>query len=210
LHITYFCKMKKLTTNTLALLLFVFLSQAYAQGFRGGIIGGLNTSNVSGTPANGIRQFGLNMGAFVELAINEHAGFRTEMLLSQKGARKLANPEISDYTKYILRINYIEVPLMFTRKHNHFIFEAGPSLSYLLQFSENNEHGPLPIQRPFNRMDFTANVGVSYELTDNIDMNWRFSHSIIPAREHFGGSTWWFNRGQYNQVISFRLIYWLN
>ncbi|MBA3898969.1 MAG: PorT family protein, partial [Bacteroidetes bacterium] len=169
---------------------------------------GLNGSNLTAGPGNGLRQFGLAAGGFVQYDFEEKHGFRMEMLFNQKGARIPPNPEKGEYFLYSARLNYIDVPLMLTYTQDNFIYEFGPSVGYLIGSSEELVSSSIQ-ERPFRPLDFALNIGINYHLAENFDMNWRLSHSIIPVRQHVGGGTFRLNRGEYNMVLSFRLIYWI-
>jgi hypothetical protein len=194
----------------LLLLITAFLSLSgavWSQTFKAGLALGINGANVSGGESTGFRQLGLNAGPFIHYSINENAGIRGEILFSQKGAKKQIRPEIGDLSFYSLRLNYIEMPLLFTFDHNSFLFETGASTGYLINSMEEDISGRLNFQRPFNSLDFSGILGINYHFSDHFDMNWRISHSIIPVREHHLGSTFRLNRGQYNMALAFRLIY---
>ncbi|HET6243224.1 MAG: PorT family protein [Bacteroidetes bacterium] len=182
-----------------------------AQSFNAGITAGLNTARVlGGVNHSGWRRFGIIAGPFVEYELNELSGLKMEMLFSQKGEKKPYRPNVGDYTFYQLRLNYIDIPVFYYYKHTKFIFEAGPSFNYLIEYSEEDLSGPLTFERPFNTMEFAALFGVNYKLTENLDMNWRYSNSLVPIREHLGGSVYRLNRGQYNSFFTFKVIYWFN
>jgi hypothetical protein len=193
------------------ILVLLFFSPFLCYGqFRGGITAGINTSGISGNNAPGFRQIGISAGPVVEYLLDDLKSIQFEILFSQKGARKPQRPDIGDYNFYFLRLNYIELPFLFRHKHNHFIFEIGPSFSYLINFKEEDTFGPLPLIFPFRPFELAGNIGVTYHLNEKFDMNWRFTHSLVPVRQHVSGSTFRFNRGQYNAVLSFRVLYYFN
>jgi hypothetical protein len=193
------------------LILIVLFSPFFAFGqFKGGFSVGINTSSLSGNNSSGFRQFGFSGGPVVEYILDEQNSLQFEILFSQKGARKPQRPEIGDLSFYFLRLNYFELPFLFKHLHNQFVFEAGPSVSVLINSKEEDGFGPLPVFFPFRPFELAANLGITYHLNDNFDMNWRFTHSIIPVRQHLSGSTFRFNRGQYNAVLSFRLLYYFS
>lgn len=199
-------------------LYFLFLSaisfipvNGLAQAFKTGLTAGVNTARVlGGVNHSGWRQLGLIGGPFVEYNLNDISGLKMEMLFSQKGERKPYRPNVGDYTFYSLRLNYIDIPVLYLYTNNKFIFEAGPSFNYLISSTEEDLHGPITFEWPFKKMELSANIGINYKLWNNLDMNWRYSNSIIPVRDHMGGAVYWFNRGQYNSTITFKVIYWFN
>ncbi|MDQ3192761.1 MAG: PorT family protein [Bacteroidota bacterium] len=182
-----------------------------AQSFKSGLTVGVSNARVlGGVNKEGWRQFGIIAGPFVEYDLNELSGLKMEMLFSQKGERKPYRPNAGDYTFYKLRLNYIEIPVLYFHSHNKFIFEAGPSFGYLIGHKVEDLHGPTELDRPYKKLDFGANLGINYQLTEHLDMNWRYSNSIIPVRDHIGNVVWRYNRGEYNSVLTFKVIYWFN
>jgi hypothetical protein len=183
---------------------------SHSQSFDAGLKAGLVSSQISGDNATGFHQFGFTAGAFVIYPFSDQMSGKMEMIFIQKGSRKNMRPEKGDFYFYYLRLNYIEVPLLFRYHHNQFIFEAGPSFGYLISSLEEDENGPLPIQRPFNKFELSGNIGVTYTLNPRFDINWRYNTSIMPVREHMSGGRFWFNRGQMNEAMTITFLYYFN
>ena len=81
--------------------------------------------------------------------------------------------------------------------------EAGPSIGILLTHYEEAD-GEILEDPPFKSLDFGLSLGLYYRLTENIDFNIRYFNTVFfPVREHGSGATYWLNRGQYNEVLSF-------
>ncbi|MFC5271155.1 porin family protein [Adhaeribacter terreus] len=138
--------MKKLLL--LALLAFSGV-EAMAQDFRFGAKGGLN---YSGLTAKGINEKGFDnkLGWHAGLMVNiQYPGntwfsIQPELLYTRKGYENFSDPvEIRDgqqnllYTEQqggIVRLNYLELPIMLNFKLGLLIFEAGPQLSYLVGY----------------------------------------------------------------------------
>jgi hypothetical protein len=79
--------------------------------FNAGIIGGLSTSQVDGDQLAGYDKVGIKAGAFVNRKFSEHVSLQMELLFIQKGSRKPINTDDNSY--FIMRLNYIVVPLVF-------------------------------------------------------------------------------------------------
>ncbi len=204
----------KLLRFIIVMLMVLGINSLYAQSkFKAGIKAGINTSQVSGDNASGFHHFGFIGGAFVKTNFNNDIfSARMELLYTQKGSRKTANPDNNDYSNYQLDLNYVEIPLLLGYKNNKFIFETGPSLGILAYSSENGYdiNGDIIYQRPFYNKEFGINLGVEYPITEKINMNWRFFNSIWPIREHLQNTSFRLNRGQYNTAVSFTLNYQFN
>jgi hypothetical protein len=178
--------------------------------FKTGILGGLSTSQISGDNLGGFRKFGIHAGLFTRYVFTEKYSAQFEISFIQKGSRKTMDPDNNDYTFYQLHLNYIEVPLLFKYKHKGFVFEAGPYAGYLINFKEENENGELPVTRNFYKHDIGGAIGINYDFTTHLQMNWRYTNSWLPVRPHLSEAGFRLNRGQLNSVMSFTLHYQFN
>lgn len=178
--------------------------------FKAGLIAGISTSQISGDNLAGFRKFGMNLGVFSRYTFSQKYSAQFEVTFIQKGSRKTPDPENNDYTFYRLNLNYIEIPVLLKYKHKHFVFEAGPYASYLINFQEENEQGTLPMIRPFYKYDIGGAIGINYDFTEHLQMNWRYTNSWFPVRPHLSNANFRWNRGQLNSVIEFTLHYEFN
>ena len=189
----------------LATLLMIFICSLSAQRFNGGLIGGMSTSEISGDRFNGPSKVGLFTGVFGNFYISDKSSIQMELEYIQKGSRKV--PDSTDVTFYLLRINYVEIPLLYkydlTKK---ITFEAGPSLGYLIgKYEEVNGE---ELTNPFKKWDFQLAVGGYYNLTKHLKFNVRYTNTLFfPVRNGASGTTYWLRKGQYNEVLSFLLHY---
>ena len=195
--------------NKILLCLFLtFLSLlSFSQNFKGGVIAGIATSQVSGDALGGLHKAGLYLGVFTQLPISPISNIKMEMNYIQKGSN---NPKISENFLSDISTSYIEVPISVNYYQNEIMcFEIGLQTAFLLNFSDNDLYGPIPNDQsiPFNKVDLGAFIGMNYHLTDNILLNSRISNSILPVRPHASGAIYQLNRGQYNSVLSFTLHY---
>ena len=189
-------------------LFLTFLSLfSFSQNFKGGVIAGIATSQVSGDALGGLHKAGLYLGVFTQLPISPISNIKMEMNYIQKGSN---NPKISENLVPDISTSYIEVPISVNYYQNEIMcFEIGLQTAFLLNFSDNDLYGPIPNDQsiPFNKVDLGAFIGMNYHLTDNILLNSRISNSILPVRPHASGAIYQLNRGKYNSVLSFTLHY---
>ncbi len=177
-----------------------------AQIFNAGIGGGLNISQVEGDGFSGYNKAGPALGVFVNTWLSDSWRGQLEISYSSKGSR--VRTTIEDPRYYRIDLNYIEIPLIAGYLLPAGILaEGGVSFGYLIHAKEEDELGSTPGTLPFRKTEFAALVGVEYLLTEKISVIARISYSIIPVRDHAGGGTYYFNRGQNNNVISFLLHY---
>jgi hypothetical protein len=109
-----------------------------------------------------------------------------------------------------MRLNYIEVPLLFQYHQKKFTFDLGPGFGYLINAKEFNFYGEIPRTNPFNSYEINANLGLNYTIIQNLGISWRFSYSLLPIRNYNTGASYWFNQGQVNNQLSFTLTYKFN
>ena len=190
-------------------LFFTFLCLfSFSQNFKGGIIAGISTSQVSGDALGGFHKAGLYLGVFTQLPISSISNIKMEMNYIQKGSN---NPKMFENNMPDISTSYVEVPFSINYYQNEIMcFEVGLQTALLLKFSDNDLSGPIPTNDqsiPFKKVDLGAFIGMNYHLTNNILLNSRISNSIFPIRPHAGGITYGLNQGQYNSVLSFTLHY---
>lgn len=176
--------------------------QSGAQSFTGGFRIGMTGSQVQGDQISGFDKAGLTGGFMVGLPVDDFSTLDLELLFVQKGSRR--NPTKDNLTKYIMRLNYIEVPLMYRRRlKSDFGFEAGLSFGILLKNTEveYDINGLMPGRPPFKEYEVAAHAGFRYYLDDKNSLNLRYSNSVLPIRPHSGGVVYYLNRGQYNLVL---------
>jgi hypothetical protein len=174
--------------------------------FSNYVFAGVTSSQISGDRLNGFDQLGYNAGVGTEIRTSETWRPRLEILFNQLGSRKNARPDEGDFESYLLRLNYIQVPLTMGYMNGTTGFELGLAPSYLLSFREEDQNGTvIGLGRDFKEFDLGALAGIRYRFALQWELGTRFYQSIVPVREHTGGSTFRLNRGQYNTAIQFSL-----
>ena len=189
-------------------LFLTFLSLfSFSQNFKGGVIAGIATSQVSGDALGGLHKAGLYLGVFTQLPTSSISNIKMEMNYIQKGSN---NPKMFENNIPDISTSYIEVPISINYYQNEIMcFEIGIQTAFLLTSTDNNIYGNFQSNEisPFNQIDLGAFLGMNYHLTNNILLNSRISNSILPIRPHASGAIYQLNRGQYNSVLSFTLHY---
>ena len=180
----------------------------YGQDFNGGVLGGINATQVFGDNYSGPNKAGLYLGVFVNRYFSNRSSIQLELDYIQKGSRKNPDGSTGDYDTYLLRLNYIELPVLykydFAEKGT---LETGLSLGVLVYSYEEANGSTAVSGEDFSSVDFSFNLGVYYTLATNLRINLRLSNSILPIRPHSDGQTYRLNKGQYNQGIAFILHY---
>ncbi len=191
------------------LILFFVVNIIVAQRFDGGAIVGFNATQVEGDSYRGFHKPGIAAGFYVEtdLAPAVFAGF--EIKFMQKGARKKTTE--NDPTKYIMRLNYIDLPLYAAfRANERMSILGGLSPGFLLSGKEFNEYGEFPPedQNKFSPFDLQALIGFQFKMSDNWKTDLRLAYSLIPVRDKppVEPPYYWL-RNQFNFVATLALYY---
>jgi hypothetical protein len=171
---------------TIIILILSIGLSASGQQFHGGIIAGLAGTQVAGDTYSGYNKAGLFAGGFVSLDVGEKSAFQMELTYFQKGSRE--NPrEKNGYQSYLLRLNYIEMPVFYQYKAGRFTVEAGPSTGFLLNYFEEVNEQIISDEQGYNkpaRVSFQINLGVRFALTQHIGVDFRTNNSLLNVFSH--------------------------
>jgi opacity protein-like surface antigen len=192
----------------LLILFFFFNTAAFAQHFKGGLIVGISTSQVDGDNLGGYTKAGLKAGALVYRKLSDKFSLQFELEFIQKGSRRPLNEE--DNSFYLMRLNDIDAPLFLQYAlTKNWVVEAGPAIGTLVSAYEEDERGSIRNAESFHRFDYLANAGVNYFISRNVAANVRYSYSVVSIRRSNATifDNFYFNPGQYNNMIAFSLVF---
>lgn len=190
-----------------SILIILLISQiGFAQTFGGGVFGGLSASQLDGDRSEGYHKAGLSFGIYTNAKINKYINAQLELRYVQKGS-KAVNEDGS--LLYLSKLNYIELPLFLKYTFlDKFSANIGLAIGYLQKATEDKDGiGDEPADPPFNEFEFSGLAGVEYEIIENLFFNIRFNYSILPIRDHPGDQAYFFDRGQYNNALTFAVYY---
>lgn len=185
---------------------------------KGGIIAGMNLTQVDGDEVYGFSKVGFNGGFTAIIPIAHRFSFGIETLYTQKGSYCKYPVYVGDTSPlpyYKLNLDYLEVPLlvMFEDKST-WTFGTGFSWGRLVSKKEM-EHGVYidsNLQKyPYKTSDFQWLFDLRFRIWKHLKFNVRYSYSIAKIRDrHYDNGVSQWDRKQYNNVITFRLIYLFN
>ena len=116
---------------------------------------GLNGCQVHGDNAAGYNKLGMHGGILVNSYFTEKLSLDLGIVFTQKGARKNQDPENGDFSYFRVNLNYIEIPILLNYKLNkHYFLTFGPSLAYLINYTEDTEVGNWNGVYPFNDFEY--------------------------------------------------------
>ncbi len=181
--------------------------QLTAQTFGGGFLAGASLSQLDGDSWGGYHKVGITAGAYTFTQLNKYVKAQLELRYTEKGSKSNSkDPSIF----YQSRLNYIEVPLLlkysFLQKLNA---DIGLTAGYMVKGTEDDGYGELEADPPFKPYELSFLAGIQYQILQNVYLNVRLNYSVLPVGDHPGGQTWLFNRGQYNNALTFTVYYQL-
>lgn len=186
----------------------VITSVSFAQEFGGGILGGIVASQVTGDPSSGYNKPGPYIGVYANRQFTLKSGAQIEMYYIQKGAKE--NPiEENGFFQYLLRINMIELPVLYNYTINkRIVLSTGLAYTYIFgdPLEEANFSTSVP-NTPWNRHSLTFILGIEYKFAGSFSFVFRTNDSLTPIRDHASGQKRLFNRGQYNDALTLGITY---
>lgn len=194
----------------LSLFLVLFVMIGFAQKFNGGALIGLAATQVAGDKYSGFNKAGPIAGFFVNLEASPRSTFQMELYYIQKGSRDNANAVEEDYDSYLLRLNYIELPLLYQYHMGWFAVQAGPSVAFNMSgYEETN--GEEVGADDFATATFQIHFGVVFTIANNWKIDIRTNNSLTNLRNqtYTGHVRRIFpnNYGQFNDVLQITLAY---
>lgn len=213
----------RLLTLLLSLFFLLLASCMQAQRIQAAVIAGANLSQVDGDEIYGFNKIGWNTGLGAVVPFGKNFQFSIETLYSQKGSYQSPQYEDVDSSgnvttgEYKVTLDYLEVPVM-VMYNDKDVITGGLGFSYgrLVRVNEY-EHGQKVESTtvnngPYSRNDYSALADVRFRVYKKIKLNLRYTYSLAKIRtreyENLLGDTW--TRDQYNNTITFRVIYMFN
>lgn len=213
----YFFRLKQVALICFIVYSQKIISQANDPVFSFKPVVGINACQIHGDNASGYNKFGVNGGILVNSRLNKKASIDLGIVFTQKGARKNQNVKNNDYTFFRVNLNYIEIPLLLNYKVNpNYFITLGPSLAYLINYTEDTEAGNWNGVYPFEKFEYGVNIGLGRKIKDNFLIEIRSGNSIVPIRNYGLAATGifypnavarFFNKGLYNNILSAYIIY---
>ncbi len=186
--------------------------------FNGGIIVGANICKLDDVDDfTSYHKVGLNAGGIVYTRFSETFGVSMEILFSQKGDKEVSQANSysvgSYFSQYLLKLNYIEVPITIHYLQKRMDYEMGFSYSRLISSNESIYSDPPVIINPlinyFNKDDYELIFGGTYHLFKHYYFNLRWQFSLLQIRPIERTPGGFYFDGQQNNVLNFRIIYYL-
>ena len=189
-------------------LFFSILFSFGQSSFNSGLQFGLNATQVTGDQLAGFHKAGIFAGIFVNHKLGRLGDIQMEINFTQKGSRKNAKPDEGIYSSYLMRLNYIAVPIFYRFNIKEPLsIDVGLEAAYLINARERDENGwiePDMTVPYFKDFDFSIFAGLGVEINDHFRFVFRYSYSIVPIRPRPPGNYYYgyWDAGQYNEVLT--------
>ncbi len=160
--------------------------------FYGGLVAGINASQIDGDTYSGFHKAGLNAGFAAFIKLNPKLLVSLELLYSQKGARNVTVVNTitqgSRPIEYEAKLNYAEIPVMLNYAVADKIhFGIGASYSRLISDKEYMDSYTSSIGNEltgtYRKQDINYLAAVSYQLYENIFVRARYQYSMMTIRD---------------------------
>ncbi len=184
---------------------------SFSQQFHGGIMAGLAGTQVAGDSYSGFKKAGIFAGGFVSLDVGGESSMRMEITYFQKGSRE--NPtEKNGYRSYLLRLNYIELPILYQYQVGKFNFFGGPSVGFLLGYLESVDQEVISDQQYYNKpaqVSLQINLGFRFEIAPKLLVDFRTNNSLmnIFSETQTGDVKRFWDYGRYSDALILSLLY---
>jgi hypothetical protein len=176
------------------------------RNFKGGVVVGGVTSQISGDGLGGWDKFGFTAGAWVNVPFSEKVSATMSMKYINKGSRtKIDTITFNTFGYYL---NYIEVPIWISyapsnRDPDRLKINFGPYAGYLFNQKIISNGFDYEVNPPFESIDVGLELGVSYWITPKLSVNLMSSTSVIPTRPNPSqvNPLSYYEKGNYNQTL---------
>ena len=172
-------------------------SFSYAQDIKFGAKAGLNLSTIVGDDIdNADMKAGLYFGGFMNVSLNDRLSFQPELLYSVQGAKDEYKEEDFSYEE-TMKLSYLNIPLLLKMSlgaSNRVHIYAGPQLGFLLDAESDYEEvdysgsysGTEDIKDYINSFEFSLNLGLSFNVSDNLSLDVRYNRGLSNIFDNDG------------------------
>ncbi len=162
---------------------FAIFGYSNAQEASFGVKAGLNLANIVGDNTDGDMRYSFHFGGIAEIPLSQDFVFGPEVLYSSQGIKNEFS-EGSLTSKSELKLNYIQIPLMF--KYfiaDGFSLDFGPQVGFLnsakhyFDVSDDgfSSSGSDNVKKFYSGFDFGINGGLGYRLENGLFFQGRYN-----------------------------------
>jgi hypothetical protein len=181
------------------IVLLLGLIRAEAQvGFQAELVAGFSFFQVDGDHIAGYNKLGANGGLGIFAPLNDKSNLGFEILYAQKGSKKTVNPDDPNPAIFILKFDYLEIPLIYRYKKEKFRFEGG--LSYGVIVRSLLDQGGGFNETSINKGETAYLLGAGFQVTEKTAIMIRHQQSLFRVGNNYAnGLNIWNRIGLYNR-----------
>lgn len=145
--------------SVLAIGAIMISGNSIAQHVNFGVKGGLNLYKISNDDNSKYEtKAGIHLGVLGHIHLDKSIAVQPELVYSSQGAKYTAGG-----TDYILKLGYINVPVMLQYMFNNgFRLEAGPQVGFLISAKSEADNKTVDVKSGYKSVDFAVGLGVGY------------------------------------------------
>lgn len=186
----------------------IFAQNGSPSTFNLDIHAGITASQVQGDGLSGFNKLGFMGGLGITTSFSDKWDGGFELNLIQKGSIKRPDAEASDYTKYSMLLNYIQIPVYAKYKVNSKLgFLAGPAVGFLISSKEEDMDGEITGTPDFEKLEIALILGAEYSFSEKWSSQIRLEQSLFPIRSKGDYSSNTLKGRQYSTVLSVQVSY---
>lgn len=160
---------------------------AQEQRFKGGIVAGINLSQIDGDKLSGYNQIGVNAGGRVAAILADRWQLSMELLFSQQGSNRTTKDDPSAALEKI-RLNLVEVPVMINFLEWKFHVSAGVSYARVISYKvEDVLEGDISALANYKENLILFIVGATYYFNDHVGLSIAWSKALSDLQGEPGG-----------------------
>jgi len=159
------------------------------QRFIGGLVGGINLTQVDGDKLAGFNKIGFNIGGRVAAILAPRWQLSMELAFTQLGSSRNNNDDPSA-TIDKLRLNAVEVPVMVNFLEWKLHVHAGVSYVRVINYYVEDVFGEdITDLADYNENLFQFIIGASFFFNDHVGLNVNWSKSLNNLQAEAGAGT---------------------
>lgn len=172
--------------RTISLIFFVLgmisFTSLRGQNLGGGLVLGLNLSQIDGDNEGGFRKPGMGVGGYVAFQLSDKLELQPEILFDQIGSvsRDGFFSNRFNYFSFPIILNF-QIPIILGEEKRVLKLQAGPVPSVLMSARDKLRVSPSDdITEDFKSIDIRAAVGTVFELNPRVAFSLRWNYSLAP------------------------------
>ncbi len=135
-------------------------------------------SQIDGDNASGYNKFGYQLGLITGVGLKNNKSLAFTMGLSERGSRRLFNPDEPSLNAFHIRYTSIDLGLLYGGFINSLYCQAGARSTYLLSITETENYVPNIVQ-DYQKIGLLLDLKATYPLNEQYFLTATFQYSLM-------------------------------